>query len=155
MVLRPFQPRLPVACAALAWLLAATPAGAIDLDELKRLARVEATRQGQQERADKAEMADKAANAQSKPKAAPLSGMASQMEKLARGIEEAHAAAPNRWYQAAKIEDITPPGDDQRKIYKISGMFSDFCVRYQDKNKADQGKANAGDPMIGSCPHMF
>ncbi len=143
--------------------LCASSAGAVDLDELKRLARLDATAQVQQEAADKAkrdaaELASRPANQQmlpKTPKPAALSGTASQMEKLARGIEEAHAAAPNRWYQAAKIVDITPPGDDQRKIYQITGVLGTYCVRYPDKNKVNQGKANAGEPLIGACPHMF
>lgn len=165
MVLRLFRPSMPVASMLLAWLLVAAPAGAIDLDALKRLARADATQQARQEAAEKAEKDAKAdagqagaraANAQFPPKPVVLSGTASQMEKLARGIEEAHAAAPNRWYQAAKIEDVTPPGDDQRKIYKITGVLTgSYCVRYKDKNKGDQGNANVGEAMIGSCPHMF
>lgn len=144
-------------------LLCSATAGAVDLDELKRLARLDATAQVQQEAADKAkqdaaELAARPANQQMLPKTAKpaaLSGTASQMEKLAKGIEAAHAAAPNRWYQAAKIEDVTPPGDDQRKIYKITTVLGEYCVRYKDKNKADQGLANAGEPLIGACPHMF
>jgi hypothetical protein len=82
-------------------------------------------------------------------------GPDSAMQRLQKGIEEAHQAAPNKWYQAAKIEDFTPPGDDARKIYRITGVLGTFCVRYADKNRADQGKANAGEPLIGACPHMF
>lgn len=84
-------------------------------------------------------------------------GMAgeTQNQKVARLFEEAHAAAPNKWYQAAKVEDITPPGDDARKIYKITGLLGTYCVRYADKNRGDQGKANLGEPLVGACPHMF
>lgn len=140
--------------------LAMASAQAVDLEELKRLARADATAQAQIEAAEKAEQLKKdaehrPANQQLPPKTAALSGVASQMDKLARGIEEAHAAAPNKWYQAAKIEDVTPPGDDQRKVYKITGVLGSFCTRYKDKNKADQGKANAGEPLIGACPHTF
>jgi hypothetical protein len=92
--------------------------------------------------------------------AAPGSGALSAapdsaMQRLQKGIEEAHQAAPNKWYQAAKIEDITPPGNDARKIYRITGVLGTYCVRYADKNRADQGKANVGEPLIGACPHMF
>jgi hypothetical protein len=79
----------------------------------------------------------------------------SAQQRLERGFEQAHEAAPNRWYQAAKVEDITPPGDDARKIYRITGVLGTYCVRYPDKNRANQGKANAGEPLIGACPHMF
>lgn len=77
------------------------------------------------------------------------------MQRLQKGIEEAHQAAPNKWYQAARIEDITPPGSDARKIYRITGVLGTYCVRYADKNRADQGKANAGEALIGACPHAF
>ncbi|MDL2355336.1 MAG: hypothetical protein QFF03_08775 [Pseudomonadota bacterium] len=83
-------------------------------------------------------------------------GTVSVQQRLEKGFEEAHQAAPNKWYQAAKIEDITPPGDDQRKIYRITGVAGTFCVRYADKNrKFDHGQANLGEPLIGACPHMF
>ena len=134
-----------------AWLLTllsllAHPAGAVDLEAMKRLARIDASAESQKEAADQP-----AKTATDRV----LSGSASQMEKLARGIEAAHAAAPNKWYQAAKIEDITPPGDDQRKIYKLTGVLGSYCLRYADKNKADQGKAYVGEPLLGACPHMF
>jgi hypothetical protein len=80
------------------------------------------------------------------------------LQRLARGIDQAHQAAPNKWYQAAKIEDITPPGDDARKIYRItSKLAGTYCVRYPDKNRPgfDHGQANLGEPLIGACPHMF
>jgi len=134
-----------------AWLLTllsllAYPAGAVDMEAMKRLARIDASAEAQKEAADRP----------AKPATdRVLSGSASQMDKLARGIEAAHAAAPNKWYQAARIEDITPPGDDQRKIYKITGMLGSYCLRYPDKNKADQGKAYVGEPLLGACPHMF
>ena len=47
----------------------------------------------------------------------------SAQQRLQKGFEEAHAMAPNKWYQAAKVEDITPPGDDARKIYRITGAL--------------------------------
>lgn len=76
--------------------------------------------------------------------------------RLEKGFEQAHEAAPNKWYQAAKIEDITPPGDDERKIYRISSALGTYCVRYADKNrKFDHGQANLGEALIGACPHMF
>jgi hypothetical protein len=143
--------------------LFAGPAGArvVDLEEMKRLARIDTSTQVQQEAAEKARQAaaDKADQPANRQGAAPspkvLSGMASQMDKLARGIEAAHAAAPNKWYQAAKVEDITPPGDDARKVYQITGVLGTYCLRYPDKNKADQGRAYVGEPLLGACPHMF
>ena len=80
----------------------------------------------------------------------------SAQQRLAKGIEEAHAAAPNKWYQAAKVEDFTPPGDDARKIYKLTTVLGTYCVRYKDKNRTfDHGQANLGEPLVGACPHMF
>jgi hypothetical protein len=81
----------------------------------------------------------------------------SRQQRLAKGFEQAHDMAPNKWYQAAKIEDITPPGDDARKIYRITGLAGTYCVRYPDKNRigAQTGAANFGEPLIGACPRMF
>jgi hypothetical protein len=80
-----------------------------------------------------------------------------RQQRLAKGFEQAHDMAPNKWYQAAKIEDITPPGDDARKIYRITGLAGTYCVRYPDKNRigAQTGAANFGEPLIGACPTMF
>jgi hypothetical protein len=80
-----------------------------------------------------------------------------RQQRLSKGIELAHDMAPNKWYQAAKIEDITPPGDDARKIYRITGLAGSYCVRYPDKNKigAQTGAANFGEPLVGACPKMF
>jgi hypothetical protein len=76
--------------------------------------------------------------------------------RLEQAFEAAHAAAPNKWYQAAKVEDITPPGDDARKIYKITTALGTYCVRYVDKNRTfDHGQANLGAPLTGACPRMF
>jgi hypothetical protein len=80
----------------------------------------------------------------------------SAQRRLEKAFEAAHAAAPNKWYQAAKVEDITPPGDDARKIYKITTALGSYCVRYADKNRTwDHGQANLGEPLSGACPRMF
>lgn len=77
-------------------------------------------------------------------------------QRLAKGFELAHQMAPNKWYQAAKVEDITPPGDDARKVYKITTALGTYCVRYADKNRAwDHGQANLGEALVGACPHVF
>ena len=77
-------------------------------------------------------------------------------QRLAKGFEKAFDMAPNKWYQAAKIEDITPPGADARKVYKVTTALGTYCVRYADKNRAwDHGQANLGEALIGACPHMF
>ena len=80
----------------------------------------------------------------------------SAQKRLEKAFEAAHEAAPNKWYQAAKVEDITPPGDDARKIYKITTALGTYCVKYADKNRTfDHGQANLGEPLTGACPHMF
>jgi hypothetical protein len=77
-------------------------------------------------------------------------------QRLAKGIEKAFDMAPNKWYQAAKVEDVTPPGADARKVYKVTTALGTYCVRYADKSRAwDHGQANLGEPLIGACPHEF
>jgi hypothetical protein len=79
-----------------------------------------------------------------------------KQQRLAKGMAKAFDNAPNKWYQAAKIEDVTPPGADARKVYKITTALGTYCVRYADKNRAwDHGQANLGEPLIGACPHEF
>ena len=97
---------------------------------------------------------------QEKRKAHPQATFGATVEtreqRLAKGFEKAFDMAPNKWYQAAKIEDITPPGADARKVYKVTTALGTYCVRYADKNRAwDHGQANLGEPLIGACPHMF
>lgn len=91
-------------------------------------------------------------------KTEPVLSADGPLQRFARGVEQAHDAAPRKWYQAAEIEDITPPGDDARKVYRITSVLAGtYCVRYRDKSKATNqtGAANMGDPLIGVCPHMF
>lgn len=79
----------------------------------------------------------------------------SPQARLSRGMQEAHDAVPPKWYQAAKVEDFTPPGDDARKVYRITTATGSYCVFYADKNKMQSGAANLGEAKMGKCPTMF
>lgn len=122
---------------------AAAPAPRMTVDEMIDMVKRDLAKTDQEQRKEQ-------------PQATLGAAVETREQRLAKGIEQAHDTAPNKWYQVAKVEDITPPGDDARKIYKITTALRTYCVRYADKNRTwDHGQANLGEPLIGSCPHMF
>jgi hypothetical protein len=128
---------------------AATPAPRLTVDQMISMVKKDLSKADEEQR--------KADQDKPKERAATFgTTVETKEQRLAKGIERAHQLAPNKWYQAAKVEDITPPGDDARKVYQITSPLGTYCVRYADKNRAwDHGQANLGEPMIGACPHMF
>lgn len=49
--------------------------------------------------------------------------------KLERGINAAHAAVPPKWYQGARMEELsTPDGARKSRLYKISTALGAYCV---------------------------
>jgi hypothetical protein len=128
---------------------AAAPAPHLTVDQMISMVKKDLSKADEEQRKD----------VQEKPKERPQTfgtTVGTKQQRLAKGIERAHQMAPNKWYQAAKVEDITPPGDDARKVYQITSPLGTYCVRYADKNRTwDHGQANLGEPLIGACPHMF
>lgn len=123
--------------------VAAAPAPQLSVDQMIGMVKRDLAKADQEQRKEH-------------PQATLGAAVETREQRLAKGIELAHQMAPNKWYQAAKVEDITPPGDDARKIYKVTTALGTYCVRYADKNRAwDHGQANLGEPLVGACPHMF
>ncbi|WP_317203967.1 hypothetical protein [Janthinobacterium sp.] len=48
--------------------------------------------------------------------------------RLERGFAAAHAAVPPTWYEAAKMEELTPLDTSGSRIYKISTALLTYCV---------------------------
>ena len=102
----PFAPEAPAATRS-------TPASA---DELLQQARKSVGRIDQQLRAES-------------PQRFPLPPPDSLQAKLERGINAAHEAVPPKWYQGARMVELSSAdGERKSRLYKISTAFGSYCV---------------------------
>ncbi len=63
------------------------------------------------------------------PERAPLPPPDSKQARLERGINAAHEAVPPKWYQAAKIIELsTPDGENKTRTYKIITAVVTYCI---------------------------
>lgn len=63
------------------------------------------------------------------PDRAPVPPPDSKQARLERGINAAHDAAPPKWYQAAKIIELsTPDGENKTRTYKIVTAIVTYCI---------------------------
>ncbi|RFP08622.1 hypothetical protein D0T23_28310 [Duganella sp. BJB475] len=63
------------------------------------------------------------------PERAPVPPPDSKQARLERGINAAHEAVPPKWYQAAKmIELSTPDGENKTRTYKIITAIVTYCI---------------------------
>lgn len=63
------------------------------------------------------------------PQRFPLPPSDSMQAKLERGINAAHEAVPPKWYQGARMVELsTPDGERKSRMYKISTAFGSYCV---------------------------
>jgi len=89
---------------------------ATSADDLLQRARQSAGRIDQQLRAES-------------PQRFPLPPPDSMQAKLERGINAAHEAVPPKWYQGARMVELsTPDGERKSRMYKISTAFGSYCV---------------------------
>ncbi|MBA5689494.1 hypothetical protein [Rugamonas apoptosis] len=70
----------------------------------------------------------------------PLQGNASPPDgvqaRLARGINAAHEAVGPKWYEGAKIVELSQP-DSKKRVYKIMTALVTYCfTQYEDGRKA-------------------
>lgn len=74
--------------------------------------------------------------------------------KLERGINHAAEMAPNRWYQAPKVQEIQDPGGYGRKRYRVVGANGTYCVTYESNHAPDgiDTMQRGIQPKITSCP---
>lgn len=73
--------------------------------------------------------------------------------KLEKGIARAAELAPNKWYQAPKVEEILDPGGYGRRRYRVVGAAGTYCVTYE-SNHAPDGLDTMRDgikPKITNC----
>ena len=57
--------------------------------------------------------------------------------KLERGIARAAELAPNKWYQAPKVEEIIDPGGYGRRRYRVITAMGTYCVTYESNHGPD------------------
>ena len=89
---------------------------AANADDLLQRARQSAGRIDQQLRAES-------------PQRFPLPPPDGMQAKLERGINAAHEAVPPKWYQGARMVELsTPDGERKSRMYKISTAFGSYCV---------------------------
>ena len=63
------------------------------------------------------------------PERAPVPPPDSKQARLERGINAAHDAVPPKWYQGAKIIELTTPdGENKTRVYKIVTGLGTYCI---------------------------
>lgn len=70
------------------------------------------------------------------PERAPAPPPDSKQARLERGINAAHEAVPPKWYQAAKIIELsTPDGENKTRTYKIVTGIGTYCINIRPDGK--------------------
>lgn len=63
------------------------------------------------------------------PESAPLAPADSKQAVLERGFNAAYDAAPPKWYQGAKMVELsTPDGENRSRTYKIITALVSYCI---------------------------
>ena len=72
------------------------------------------------------------------PIAEPLPPPDSKQARLQRGFDAAHDAVPPKWYQGARMVELsTPGGENKRRTYKIITAVLTYCIDiYPDGRKS-------------------
>lgn len=68
---------------------------------------------------------------------------------MTRAFNEAKLAVPLKWYEAARISEVTPPGA-RKPIYQVKTAFGTYCLYYPDK--LTEG---TGQPKMADCPRSM
>ncbi|MES2153338.1 MAG: hypothetical protein V4508_26450 [Pseudomonadota bacterium] len=84
----------------------------------------------------------------------PITAPASTPQtRLAKGINDAADAAPNRWFEAPKVTEIIDPGGYGRRRYRVVGALATYCITIE-SNHAPDGLdviKNGSKPKITNC----
>ena len=72
------------------------------------------------------------------PVAEPLPPPDSKQARLQRGFDAAHEAVPPKWYQGARMVELsTPGGENKTRTYKITTALVTYCINiYPDGRKS-------------------
>jgi hypothetical protein len=70
------------------------------------------------------------------PERAPIPGPDSKQMRLERGINAAHNAVPPKWYEGARIVELsTPDGENKTRTYKIVTALLTYCINIRPDGK--------------------
>lgn len=70
------------------------------------------------------------------PERAPVPPPDSKQARLERGINAAHEAVPPKWYQGARIIELsTPDGENKTRTYKIVTGIGTYCINIRPDGK--------------------
>ncbi len=77
----------------------------------------------------------------------------SPRKRLEKIFTDAYAAAPPKWYEGARIVELTDPESNGTRIYRVQTALGAYCLFYPAKNGLrDQGSVTSGRPTLGTCP---
>ena len=63
------------------------------------------------------------------PIAEALAPPDSKQARLQRGFDAAHEAVPPKWYQGARMVELsTPGGENKTRVYKITTALLTYCI---------------------------
>lgn len=75
-------------------------------------------------------------------------------KRLVKGIALAHELAPGKWYERPKMTEVTDPGGQGRRRYRVMTAAGPMCWTVDaphTPNGRDQAKG-AGPPKLTNCP---
>ena len=70
--------------------------------------------------------------------------------KIDAAFEAAHQAVKPKWYEAAKVSEISAPGSRTR-VYKIRTALGTYCISMADPSSGGGVGGNSG-PRYSNCP---
>jgi hypothetical protein len=88
------------------------------------------------------------------PRSASLASRNTQFSRMERKMEDAFDEAPPKWYQAAKIKEISDPSGSGRRIYRFTTALGTFCVSYAPNNahNGQDAMQHGSRPTYTNCP---
>ncbi|KQW88579.1 hypothetical protein ASC94_24545 [Massilia sp. Root418] len=70
--------------------------------------------------------------------------------KIDAAFEAAHQAVKPKWYEAAKVSEISAPGSLTR-VYKIRTALGTYCITVADASRSG-GSGTQRGPLYSNCP---
>jgi hypothetical protein len=71
--------------------------------------------------------------------------------KIDAAFEAAHQAVKPKWYEAAKVSEISAPGSRTR-IYKIRTALGTYCISVANPGGGGAGGTGNSGPLYSNCP---
>ncbi|MEO7497004.1 MAG: hypothetical protein ABIT83_14555 [Massilia sp.] len=73
--------------------------------------------------------------------------------RLARGMQDAADAVPNRWFEAPKVTEVQDPGQYGRRRYRVVGAMGTYCITIESNHAPDgiDTMKNGIKPKLTNC----